>query len=650
MTIPSHFSGIIANVIAKNLGKQRIDLTGDDLHQIEELDLSEINSLADISSLALLPNLKRLHLFESEQVTDLSVLGALHQLEELYLSWYDPFNNLSLLTSMPKLRVLELFDTDFFSDLSPLLELHQLKGLHFRWHERMTDLSPLLLMDQLEHLSIDCLDPFPHWPTLRKLPSLKELSLNEDPKPFDFTRLQGIISLEKLDVICVSELKTCEFLKTITSLRHLSAKSVTETEWLGELTFLESLELSTFSETGYNIAALANLESLEFLELTINFPHCSLQPLSSLRRLQTLLLWWNGEVIDASFLDELTSLTQLTLKNFSRLDSLNIPPQVQRMELISSLVPTEAADDNAPVTGSNKQSLPTTLNNLHIGGHLPSRLANCIVKPNSNLVVTCYNSKSLPQLKDSDLIRNIQHISVGMVSRNEYIELLDDLEGLLSLSISHGAPSDILETISHASQLRSLDINGFEGTNLNFLHRFSGLEHLEFTFSPDLTDLDGISSLSEITELFLYGNDALTELTPISSLDQLLTLDLSYCDNLRELTATSKLSSLEALLLNSCHLVCDLRPLACLQNLTYLNLCECISLTDLSPLAHIPNLKYLDLTRYSEIRDIAPLLELKKLTTVRYDEGSLSSVQEKMLETHLISNRQRLLKVAMSTA
>ncbi len=87
-----------------------------------------------------LTDLKKLSVGRSE-VSDISPLAGLINLEELELFENDQISNISPLASMRKLRRLHLQHNDI-SDVSPLASLHNLKWVHLG-HNNISDISPL---------------------------------------------------------------------------------------------------------------------------------------------------------------------------------------------------------------------------------------------------------------------------------------------------------------------------------------------------------------------------------------------------------------------------------------------------------------------------------------------------------------------------
>ena len=117
--------------------------------QIIELDLSN-SSISDISSLASLKNLKKLHLVENK-IRDISKLGELVNLCELDLS-SNQISDISHLRNLLNLTKLNLSDNKI-GDISALTNLINLKELNLSYNV-ISDILPLSNLVNLNRLDL----------------------------------------------------------------------------------------------------------------------------------------------------------------------------------------------------------------------------------------------------------------------------------------------------------------------------------------------------------------------------------------------------------------------------------------------------------------------------------------------------------------
>ena len=87
---------------------------------------------------------------------------------------------------------------------------------------------------------------------------------------------------------------------------------------------------------------------------------------------------------------------------------------------------------------------------------------------------------------------------------------------------------------------------------LNKTGALKGLETIDLSRCTSLTNLDALSTCTQLTTLNLRGCDELTNLDGLSGCTQLTTLQLSYCRSLTNLDGLSGCTQLTSLDLRSC--------------------------------------------------------------------------------------------------
>jgi hypothetical protein len=111
----------------------------------------------------------------------------------------------------------------------------------------------------------------------------------------------------------------------------------------------------------------------------------------------------------------------------------------------------------------------------------------------------------------------------------------------------------------------------------------------ELSFTQ-LSSLDGIQYLTNLTSLNLIDCSQLSDISALAGLTNLTRLGLAGCSQLNDISALAQLTNLISLDLRGCSQLSDISALAQLTNLTSLNLKGCNRLNDISVLARLTNL------------------------------------------------------------
>lgn len=138
------------------------------LSKVPQIQIVTVWNCDDLEPFKKMKNLKGLHLLQSENLDNISVLAELPGIEELRLGSCSNLSDFSPLGEMDKLRILTVYsnsyikDTEFFSRISGLEEL-SLKC------NNLEDISSLSELSSLKVLSLNSIK-------LRNISSLSELS------------------------------------------------------------------------------------------------------------------------------------------------------------------------------------------------------------------------------------------------------------------------------------------------------------------------------------------------------------------------------------------------------------------------------------------------------------------------------------------
>ena len=245
----------------------------------------DFNDITDLSPLAGLTNLTRLHLEFNNNITDLSPLAGLTNLKILGL-YGSNIPDLSPLSGLTKLKELWAIQCNI-ADVSPLSELTNLKILVLADNNNIPDLSPLSGLTKLKILGLRGTNSTDVSP-LSGLTNLTSLGLSNN-QIADISPLSGLTNLTRLE---------------------LGFNNVTDILALSGLTNLTELWLNDNNIT--DISALSGLTNLMELNLVLN-NIADISALSGLTNLMELNLVLN-RITDISALSGLTNLRNLDLR------------------------------------------------------------------------------------------------------------------------------------------------------------------------------------------------------------------------------------------------------------------------------------------------------------------------------------------------
>lgn len=202
----------------------------------------------------------------------------------------------------------------------------------------------------------------------------------------------------------------------------------------------------------------------------------------------------------------------------------------------------------------------------------------------------------------------------------------DRLSGMPNLSCIHltgSSESELdLTGIESIGNLESLYISRFESVDLMELRNAVQLKSLGVNYSDNITNLNGLAGLTNLTQLDLIS-DRISDLRPLSALTNLKVLNLSW-NSITSLTGLEGLTNLTDLILDG-NQVSDLQPLTNLRHLTdlYINGNRITSLTGLEGLTNLTRLS-LDGNQISDLQPISNLTNLEKLS---FQENQISDLQ-----------------------
>ncbi|SHI54044.1 leucine-rich repeat domain-containing protein [Lutispora thermophila] len=237
----------------------------------------------------------------------------------------------------------------------------------------------------------------------------------------------------------------------------------------------------------------------------------------------------------------------------------------------------------------------TNLNYLNIGSNKIHDLTPLFDLPNlTNLSV---DAKYLKDLRQIEKLKNLENLSISNLASEEDLNIIKNITGLKTLTISNTSISDF-SALSSLSNLESLILDG-----------------------NNIDDISFVKNLTKIKELNLSDNH-IEDLTPISHLTNLTKLDITS-NKVQDLTPIGNLKNLETLFAEN-NFIRNIEGLKSCINLKILSL-DNNFITDISPLAYLDNITNLKLSD-NLISDISAIRNMKKLETIYIDSNPILDV------------------------
>lgn len=429
-----------------------------------------------------------------------------------------------------------------FNDLTGLEFATNLEYLDLRYCFDINDISPLGGLPSLRYLNLSGCD-LTNLHQLSALTALQTLTLRN----LDLTDVGGLEDLNQLRELDLgsSDIGDISALQHLPELRvlHLKHAKIADLSPLAFLTNIRELDLNGVEIE--DLSLLSPLTQLRRLDLTsVNIE--DLGPLSSLTLLQELILF-NGSFSDLSALRFMPHLNRLTIQNCPVRD---ITPLGGFTEL------TYLYLGNLQLTDVSALRSLTKLENLSLSGnHLElfeggddQEDIEAIKENNPSLVLS--SIFQYPIIPDPQLLKVLTEIL---------------------RSISHELAEQPLKNIqiSHIEHIHP-DFYGISGiTDLTGLQYCTNLKTLDLTGS-DVQNLEPISNLTSLEELYLDGNQHIMNLWMLGNMRNLKSLGLNgtNTDNLDFLLSMRDLQFLDA----GNNTISDLSPLLNSTTIRSLNL------------------------------------------------------------------------------
>ena len=217
-------------------------------------------------------------------------------------------------------------------------------------------------------------------------------------------------------------------------------------------------------------------------------------------------------------------------------------------------------------------------------------------------------------------MREITGISSGDIM---YSDVKDITE--LDLSNPYETTDDnvMIRDISALSSLTNLTELSLYGNLINDISALSGLTNLDLLRLDynQVSDISVLSNLTNLTKLSMWGNQ-ISDISVLSGLTNLEILGLGF-NQISDISALSGLTNLVELHLIK-NQIGDISVLSNLKNLTTLDLSG-NQISDINVLSGLTNLNKLSLS-YSQLSDISILSNLKNLTMLELSGNQISDI------------------------
>ena len=415
-------------------------------------------------------------------------------------------------------------------------------------------------------------------------PNVRRLGLAHDNRRVNLKGLEAWAHLEGLYVLGCGTLNDVSSISALRELQYLNLGGVTALMDLKPLADLETLETLIIRQCGPSgLEPLSNLRRLDTLSLQYLWGLSDYSPLEHLSELRVLELLKNRDLVDLSFVSQLPKLEKLSLNSCAKVDDLQPLETATRLKWLS-LSRLTKLEDLSPLERL------VNLEKLY--------MARCAKVTDVSVLaqMTALHSLSLERLTALESLTAPETLNQLEWLNLQWCKALKDIEAL------RGATALTFADLSHCQSIPSLDP----------IAKAISLETLKLEGCRSLHDVDALENFSNVTELNFKNGVALTRLPPLDKLEGLESLNLQMCANLNALPDFTALTNLKTLSLTGCEKITDLECLAPLENLENLDLMLVPLIKDFRPLNPLSALRKLSIGMQAEM-DIPSLGTMDRL-------------------------------------
>lgn len=257
------------------------------------------------------------------------------------------------------------------------------------------------------------------------------------------------------------------------------------------------------------------------------------------------------------------------------------------------------------------------------------------------------NNRFIEDISNLNMLTGLKNLQILRGDSIESFNVLYDMSQLETLHISSGRLRDI-GFVSNMSNLRELTIEDSEILDISSIAECKDtLTKLNLTFNYQVGDYSPVLELTKLTELTLYGSSSSDHnyaLPDLSAMKNLKKLAISVYD---DISSIDKVAWIEELTLHRIYGSCDLSKLTNLKTLNLIDMSverseietmtglkslEKVDLTDtfvwanIEEFMNLPNLKEIDLTGCTAGFDVSNLKENKSLQVIIMDGTELRAL------------------------
>ncbi|MGC1516396.1 MAG: leucine-rich repeat domain-containing protein [Maribacter sp.] len=230
------------------------------------------------------------------------------------------------------------------------------------------------------------------------------------------------------------------------------------------------------------------------------------------------------------------------------------------------------------------------------------------------------------------IVRDALSKPAGNITREE-MESLVDLPFDSSIPFYEAMePYGLPETLSGLEYGKNLSFVNFYGkgfrvplTDITALRNLENITYLNLA-NNQITELQSLAGLKELTYLHVGWNIGITDITPLTNLKKLKTLDLTYTYGLRDLSPLASLPQLDSLLMTTARYVEDAAVIGELTNLKKLRFTSNDNISDFSFLENLTEMRDLSLYSNDSIADISFLSAMPKLVKLNISKNKVTDI------------------------
>ena len=236
------------------------------------------------------------------------------------------------------------------------------------------------------------------------------------------------------------------------------------------------------------------------------------------------------------------------------------------------------------------------------------------------LRITRFGLESISGIENATLLKVLDINPIDVKMELENLNALQNLTGLLQLSMNNVAKIEDISGISGLTNLRALELSGVQRTNVEELQNLTKLYYLRIENSKT-ENINGITDLTDLSDIYINGTN-ITQIPDLSRLTKLSRLDL-WNNKIEDISGIRNLPELTDLTLSKNN-ISDISTLVNLPKLEWL-FAYSNKITNIDVLGELTSLRYLNLSD-NNIEDLSILESLENLENLFLANTGISSL------------------------